>query len=694
MPLGKNHHIRTLERRIAGLENFIARHGLTFSEDEVMGSASPSPHNLNQAPSGPELDVQQQQQQHDLPDGCGQQSHVQGDQSSVGPLLASLVDLSIDVKGGYLGASSLISMARVLSVLVEDYATCHVPSDKAVTATAAAATVSSPSPSTSSAWDDERSTVALENLPEATAERLLGGYLKYISTRWPVLHSRWVKKLHSRRQGITDVFEYHILHLVYATGGRFLETAGDRGHFRPDLHHQIAMETLPQVLRLKDSRPVCSLLLLALWGMRSSCGGAGAWVYSRMAILQAIDLGLHRQIPTGSSKNSLENEMRKRIFWACYSFDRLISIPLGRPFALSDRDIDIGLPLDIDEDCIDDRYFDEASQRVHSGVSEKTKSLSLFIHIARLRMIESEIQQTVYRVDQPDHLSESVVRGFIDRLTAWRDMIPYDAKDKVDESDRPFDGYIYYMVYYHKALRFLLYATLSDSQLCPIFLKDCAAACSSLCQSYKTMHQSLGVGYAIMTVQTVFLAGLNLIYCTWLDPQSIFSIATLNDINVCSTMLFVIAERMDQGKRYRDVFERVRESIIDPIAAGVQTQPQQVVRELSHHLDQSSHINLVRTDGNDQFSRIVSRMAGGPVPNDEASAPVSTSSAGVEFGGGDGMGMRGDQMNLFELWSFDVSMGNSGLESMDLEGSKTFLDPFMPPESYLETSTADTASSP
>jgi hypothetical protein len=56
------------------------------------------------------------------------------------------------------------------------------------------------------------------------AKRLLEGFLKHISTRFPVVHTPWVREVHERTDILHDVYEESILHLVYAIGGRFLET--------------------------------------------------------------------------------------------------------------------------------------------------------------------------------------------------------------------------------------------------------------------------------------------------------------------------------------------------------------------------------------------------------------------------------------------------------------------------------------
>lgn len=51
-----------------------------------------------------------------------------------------------------------------------------------------------------------------------------------------------------------------------------------------------------------------------------------------------IENGFHRS----SRKLSLiQDQMRRRVFWACYISDRHSSSVLGRPMAIRDEDIDI-----------------------------------------------------------------------------------------------------------------------------------------------------------------------------------------------------------------------------------------------------------------------------------------------------------------------------------------------------------------
>jgi hypothetical protein len=59
-----------------------------------------------------------------------------------------------------------------------------------------------------------------------------------------------------------------------------------------------------------------------------------AWLYSGMAFRIAIDLGIH--LPPERLRGYVKNlaaediEIRKRLFWGCYTWDKAISLYLGR----------------------------------------------------------------------------------------------------------------------------------------------------------------------------------------------------------------------------------------------------------------------------------------------------------------------------------------------------------------------------
>lgn len=109
----------------------------------------------------------------------------------------------------------------------------------------------------------------------------------------------------------------------------------------------------------------------------------------------------------------------------------------------------------MDESVQDASVFEAALLAAKSAPNDEapavSTSLSCFIHICRLRRIESEIQQTIYRVDNSSAVSEHEVDCFIQKLEDWREHIPGDARQLV--GDKPstktdtlvIDGYGYYV---------------------------------------------------------------------------------------------------------------------------------------------------------------------------------------------------------------------------------------------------------
>lgn len=61
---------------------------------------------------------------------------------------------------------------------------------------------------------------------EETAGLLLNGYINHVSTRYPVVHTPRLRRIHSRSTNgeALDVWEESILHLCYANAGKILES--------------------------------------------------------------------------------------------------------------------------------------------------------------------------------------------------------------------------------------------------------------------------------------------------------------------------------------------------------------------------------------------------------------------------------------------------------------------------------------
>ncbi len=88
---------------------------------------------------------------------------------------------------------------------------------------------------------------------------------------------------------------------------------------------------------------ICCLIIF----LQSVAQFDNSYFYMGIAVRCSLRLGLHRSLPAGS--NPVEQEMRKRTFWALRQIDVYLSGLLGMPQMLNEEDIDQDYPLEVDD---------------------------------------------------------------------------------------------------------------------------------------------------------------------------------------------------------------------------------------------------------------------------------------------------------------------------------------------------------
>jgi hypothetical protein len=77
-----------------------------------------------------------------------------------------------------------------------------------------------------------------------------------------------------------------------------------------------------------------------------------------MAVRTSVELGLHRNVRDLAETQPHVDQVRKRLFWSALILERKVAITLGRPFSLSDDDIDaqVGSQLQEHNQSADNMY--------------------------------------------------------------------------------------------------------------------------------------------------------------------------------------------------------------------------------------------------------------------------------------------------------------------------------------------------
>lgn len=346
--------MKALETRVAELETLLANAGLTDSGRDHWASVWHG-EALTEADSNPPVSADRQTARWMPNSGSKRQQGTHNEPASTSEYLKNL---SLEAGGGFVGEeSSNITLGHMLKAVVQGRQSTMAAPDQQ---DAPLSPKSLFSASGNELQDMVPRVNELVRMSDDIAETLIKAYQKHLSTRWVVLYRPQLLYLHKKRKELIDPFDISTLNMVYATAGRFLETTGVTGNFFPDRHYNAALAHLDGLLRSHDIRSVQTLLLHAVYCLRAP-RGLSAWTHVGLAIRISIELGLHRR--TRSERPCLASEIRKRIFWSCYCLDRQVSIILGRPFAISDRDIDVEVKQMLESKSLINVLTDPASTR-------------------------------------------------------------------------------------------------------------------------------------------------------------------------------------------------------------------------------------------------------------------------------------------------------------------------------------------
>lgn len=226
-----------------------------------------------------------------------------------------------------------------------------------------------------------------------------------------------------------------------------VEKHGSNRQMQPEEYHSSAMVHLESCLGSGPSidRPegfggglegLQAVLLLAGFALLRPVA-PGLWYITGVAVRLGVDLGLHYEdgtgvegsgnivglaksenIDTGGGEHSSNvsylidekergrrewvRDLRRRLWWCVYSFDRLVSTCVGRPFGISDQFITTEFPS-----ILDDTHITTAGFTIPTDGFNGPSYKRVAHHYFRLRLLQSEILQVLqYRQAQNAYASQ------------------------------------------------------------------------------------------------------------------------------------------------------------------------------------------------------------------------------------------------------------------------------------------------
>jgi Fungal specific transcription factor domain/Fungal Zn(2)-Cys(6) binuclear cluster domain len=314
----------------------------------------------------------------------------------------------------------------------------------------------------------------------------------------------------------------------------------------------------------------------------------GLWYIIGVAVRLAIDLGLHFEDGTGieSSEERLPaasedvamdgapqdvhapkpidarekgrrewvRDLRRRLWWCVYSFDRLVSTCVGRPFGITDQVVTTEFPS-----LLDDQYITKGGLlRPPDQLSPSYKHVSY--HYFRLRLLQSEILQVLqYQQAQiarqsgtnskNEYMHTKLPSPFLTNFgsfRSWRKDIDRRLWEWKESAPSPLETGVQFSVdfltlNYWQAVIMLYRQSLTvpgplaamspkEEASSPsmasieehedesdVFLKV-AEAGQKVLKLYRQLHRVRLVNYTYLATHHLFMAGISFLYAIWHSP--------------------------------------------------------------------------------------------------------------------------------------------------------------------------------
>lgn len=303
-----------------------------------------------------------------------------------------------------------------------------------------------------------------------------------------------------------------------ATGGRFfseLLLCVICLHSTRFTDHAFSDELLARVRLLLGQqihKPLTIPTIQALLQLSARDMGKGsfsrAWTYSGIGFRMAVDAGIFTRTKGPSTDPGLDR-VRQQLAWSCYSWDKIISLYMGRqPTIVDVPEFEPIIADDVAEDHLWVPYGADTDVRDWRPVP--SHAYSAFANVCKLAVIINDILFTVY-AKKPQQ-TVNFVPQTRQRLLQWHDQSPSYLKVESSAVQCPPPHILTQNLLYHATLILLHRPFRSDSR-CRTVSQDAAKEIERLFllleSSFGLSHTTYLMSYCAYTAATVALQDLH-----------------------------------------------------------------------------------------------------------------------------------------------------------------------------------------
>ncbi|KAI0112314.1 hypothetical protein F4776DRAFT_656938 [Hypoxylon sp. NC0597] len=267
-------------------------------------------------------------------------------------------------------------------------------------------------------WRYRKRVSMLDLPPKERADACVKAFFQYVHPNFILFHrltfQRAYEKMwhcwesHRNRNQNNRVGEISVsvgwlccLYMMFILGSRALPQSSESLDFQRKWFANV--DKLPPLLGTSSLPNVCAYMLLSLY-YHNTNDRTSAWTFHGAACRLAIALGMHRESASGLF-DLLERQLRKLVWWTLYGFEQFLCCSLGRPSAIDDREMDVGIPNNdyLDDNLLPPRYIE---------------------YSARLDMLLAAVRRGIF---DPGFIPVSMYSRaleFLEAVSSWEDTLP------------------------------------------------------------------------------------------------------------------------------------------------------------------------------------------------------------------------------------------------------------------------------
>jgi hypothetical protein len=275
--------------------------------------------------------------------------------------------------------------------------------------------------------------------PRADADALVEAYFRGVHSLYPFLHrgtfqSRYAQIWKSTSENINDQRSqaepddrlfYSLLNALFALGVHFTSfLAPEQRAETSELYFSRAMGALNFGMLAQGSLQLVQTLLLLSQYLQSTDMPGLCWNMVGLAIRVGQSIGLHiprTTVPNQSKDLILLDELRRRVWGGCITFDRVMAMIYGRPLMISPKStIDYIFP------SMDDEELDRLQTGLERTTALKIANMNVYVESLKLIFLLGEILESFYSGSTESGRQRSEGVSGVDR-SRLRTLLDFDA---------------------------------------------------------------------------------------------------------------------------------------------------------------------------------------------------------------------------------------------------------------------------